>query len=188
MRIFVALDISAEIRERLIAYMEKMRRHAPQSPWVRPESLHVTLKFIGETSDARVRQVKEALAQIRLAAFPVEFKDVGFFPDHASGRVFWAGVHGGHGLQQLAERTDEAMESLGIEREKRAYHPHLSLARSGSRNKARHSLKELKQALNPEEHPVFGTMTAREFFLYQSELLRGGARYTKLERFPLEQA
>jgi 2'-5' RNA ligase len=187
MRIFVGLAIPEEIRARLAEYMQRVRSHAPDAPWVKPESLHVTLKFIGESNDARVQQVKDALARIRAVPFTVEFKDVGFFPNHKSGRVFWAGVHGGAELPQLASQVDQELETLGIEREKRDYHPHLTLARSGSRSASHNALKQLPQGINPEEHPHFGTMTAREFFLYKSELLRSGARYTKIERFPFEQ-
>lgn len=187
MRIFIALDIPDEIRARLREYIERVRHLDPQAPWVKPESLHVTLKFVGETSDARLQQMKEALNKIKGKPFQVEFKDVGFFPSHNSGRVFWAGVHASEALAQLASRVDDELGKLGIEREKRAYHPHLTLARAGSRSGKNQTFKQLPRGINPDEHPHFGTMTAREFYLYKSELSRSGARYTKLERFPLEQ-
>ncbi|PYP84157.1 MAG: RNA 2',3'-cyclic phosphodiesterase [Candidatus Angelobacter sp. Gp1-AA117] len=185
MRIFVALDIPEEIRTRLGEYIERVRHLAPDAPWVKPESLHVTLKFIGEAKDARVEEVKNVLKQIKAQPFDVTFPDVGFFPNHNSGRVFWAGVDGGEALPELAGSIDQALEKIGIEAEKRAYHPHLTLARAGTRSGAYQVFKQLPRGIDPEEHPQFGTMTAREFFLYKSELLRGGARYTKLERFPL---
>src|SRR5947209_11120710 len=186
MRIFVALDIPEEIRERLREYIERVRPLAPDAPWVRPESLHVTLKFIGEAKDALVEEVKGVLKQIKAQPFAVEFKDVGFFPSHKSGRVFWAGVQGGEALPKLASGIDQALQKIGIEAENRAYHPHLTLARAGTRSGAYQTFKQLPQGIKPEDHPHFGTMTAQEFFLYQSELMRGGARYTKLERFPLD--
>src|SRR5947199_6922437 len=101
MRIFVALDIPDEIRTRLREYMDRVRPLAPDAPWVRPESLHVTLKFIGDAKDARVEEIKNTLRQIKAQPFDVEFSDVGFFPNHKSGRVCWAGVHGGDALPNL---------------------------------------------------------------------------------------
>jgi 2'-5' RNA ligase len=187
MRIFIALDIPEEIRARLREYIERVRSLSPDAPWVRPESLHVTLKFIGEATDARVAEVKNVLKQIKAQPFAVKFADVGFFPNHTSGRVFWAGVDGGEALPKLAGSIDQALQKIGIEAEKRAYHPHLTLARAGTKSGAYQVFKQLPRGINQEEHPQFGTMTAQEFFLYKSELSRGGAKYTKLERFPLAQ-
>lgn len=180
MRIFIALDIPAEIRKRMSEYMERARSYAPDARWARVEGLHVTLKFVGEASDALVQQIKSALATIKATPFDVKFEGVGFFPNPKAARVFWIGVDGGEPLAQLAGTVDAALEKLGITREEKAYHPHLTLARASS-----HPLRELVPLLN-DPPPQFGTMTAQEFFLYQSQPQKGGSKYTKLERFRLE--
>jgi 2'-5' RNA ligase len=180
MRIFIALDIPADIRKCMSEYMERARSFAPEARWARVEGLHVTLKFVGETSDALVQQIKTALSTIKAAPFEVSFESVGFFPNAKAARVFWIGVNGGEPLTQLAATVDAALEKLGIAREGKAYHPHLTLARASS-----HPLRELAPLLN-EPPPQFGTMTAREFFLYQSQPQKGGSKYTKLERLRLE--
>ena len=180
MRIFIALDIPAEIRARLTEYMERARALAPEARWARVEGLHVTLKFVGQVSDATVEQIKTALASIKTAPFTVRFEGIGFFPNPKAARVFWAGVDGGNELPRLALAIDAAWEKLGVECETKPYHPHLTLARTSAR-----SLREL-QPLLADTPPQFGTMTAREFFLYQSQPQKGGSRYTKLERFRLE--
>ena len=178
MRIFIALDIPAEIRARLTDYMERARLLAPEARWARVEGLHVTLKFIGHVDDAAVEKIKTALRSIKTVPLEVKFAGVGFFPNPNAGRVFWAGVDGGENLPRLASTIDAAMEKLGIPRETKPYHPHLTLARTSSR-----PLRGLKPLL--DEPPQFGTMTAREFFLYQSQPQKGGSKYTKLERFEL---
>lgn len=178
MRLFIALDIPAEVRAALTSYMERARLLAPEARWARVEGLHVTLKFIGHVDDAAVGKIKTALALVKTSPFEVKFTGVGFFPNPNAGRVFWAGVEGGDSLPQLASTIDAAMEKLGIPRETKAYHPHLTLARTSSR-----PLRGLKPLL--DEPPQFGTMTAREFFLYQSQPQKGGSKYTKLERFEL---
>lgn len=180
MRIFIALDIPAEIRKRMSEYMERARSFAPDARWARVEGLHVTLKFVGEAGDALVQQIKNALATIKTTPFEVKFEGVGFFPNPKAARVFWIGVNGGELLAQFAATVDAALEKLGIAREEKAYHPHLTLARASS-----HPLRELVPLLNGAQ-PQFGTMTAQEFFLYQSQPQRGGSKYTKLERFRLE--
>lgn len=185
MRIFIALDIPAEIRARMVGYVERVRALAPKARWARPEGLHVTLKFIGETPEERVQQIKSALSTIRAEPVAVKFSGAGFFPGAKSPRVLWLGVDGGEVLPRLAETIDDCVAKLGVPREDRAYHPHLTLARTGAASGSQHQLRPLASIVQSEAAPEFGTMTAREFFLYRSQPQRGGSMYTKLEKFAL---
>jgi 2'-5' RNA ligase len=180
MRIFIALDIPPEVRARLTEYAASAHMLAPAARWSPVENLHVTLKFVGEASDAVVERMKSALADVKAAPFEVRFEGVGFFPSPKGARIFWAGVEGGEALSRLASAVDAATEKLGVAREEKAYRPHLTLARAGA-----YPLRELQPLLSGPK-PRFGTMTAREFFLYRSQPQRGGSKYTKLERFELE--
>ncbi len=192
MRLFVALDIDAEIRERIASFLEEVRGLAPDVRWARPEALHITLKFIGEMQEARLDEVHAALGQIRSEATAIRFRGTGFFPTAKSARVYWAGVEADGRLAALAGALESALEPLGVEREQRAFSPHLTLARTGSgrpsrgredrRNPTFRQLQEKLTAMPPAD---FGTMTPREFFLYQSKLSPKGAEYTKLAAFPL---
>ena len=179
MRLFIALDIPVEVRARLAEYMERARLLAPKARWARVEGLHVTLKFIGHVDDAAVGKIKAALAPIKAVPFEVKFTGLGFFPNANAARLFWAGVDGGDNLPHLASTIDSALEKLGFPCETGPYHPHLTLARTSSR-----PLRELQPLLD-DLPPQFGTMTAREFFLYQSQPQRGGSIYTRLGRFGL---
>src|SRR5262249_15016789 len=151
MRIFIALDIPQEVRARMRDYMERARSYAPQARWARVEGLHVTLKFVGEAGDGLVQQIKTALAGVKATPFVVKFESVGFFPSAKAARVFWIGVSGGEALPWLAAAIDQEMEKLGIAREEKDYHPHLTLARASS-----HPLRELAPLL--DHPPQFGTM------------------------------
>jgi 2'-5' RNA ligase len=182
MRIFIALDIPGEIRARLAEYVERLRQYAPEARWARVEGLHLTLKFVGEVKDPKLNEIKHALASVKTSRFDVTFAKAGFFPTPRSPRVFWAGVEAGEELPRLASAIEQELESLGIAQEARAYSPHLTLAREGSIPR---SLKGLAPLLEREPPPQFGTMTAREFWLYRSDLSPGGSKYTKLERFAL---
>ena len=194
MRIFIALDIDETIRERIRTFMEGVRGFAPDAGWVRAESLHLTLKFIGEKPPEAVEAIKTVLMGIQAIPFEVAFGGYGFFPSPKAARVFWVGIQSGPRLSELATVVDEATYALGIPREEHVFTPHLTLARrrggSGSPrqrkgNGPNSSFQQLQEKLSALPTPEFGTMTAREFFLYESQLSRGGARYTKLERFGL---
>jgi 2'-5' RNA ligase len=183
MRLFVALDIPGEIRKRLAEYMERVRSYAGDARWARVEGLHITLKFIGEVKDPKPEEIKKVLSAVKAPGFEVSFRNIGFFPTPKSPRVFWVGVESGDELAGLASEIDRTTEKLGITREERAFSAHLTLARAGTRDPQ--SLKGLAPLLTTEAAPQFGTMTAREFWLYQSQPGPGGSKYTKLQRYGL---
>lgn len=195
MRLFVGLDIDKSIRQRVERFMEGVREFAPDARWVRPESLHVTLKFIGEKPPNAVGEIKDVLFGIRADGTEIAFRGYGFFPTAKSARVFWLGIDSGPQLTRLASAVDLGLHPLGIEKEDHPFSPHLTLARgsggSGSPrrekgDRASRGFQRLQEKLAGLAQPEFGTMTSREFFLYQSQLSPGGSRYTKLERFALQ--
>lgn len=194
MRLFIALDIDDGIRERIRRFVEGVSGFASEARWVRPESMHVTLKFIGEKPADAVEEIKHAVSVVKGESFEISFRGSGFFPTTKSARVFWVGIQAGLQLASLATAIDQATAALGIPKEDHPYSPHLTLARGGGRSGApgrqkedrpNRGLQKLQEKLAALPSPEFGTMTAREFFLYESQLMRGGARYTKIERFVL---
>jgi len=195
MRIFVALDLDSAIRERIQKFVEEVRTTAPDARWISGEALHVTLKFIGEQPDAAIAQIEAALRSIQARLFQVSFSDTGFFPTPRAARVFWIGIEGEEGLTRLAETIDESLGIIGIPKEDRAYSPHLTLARarggSGAPrrrkdDKANRQFAKLQELLTTHPVPDFGTMTAREFFLFRSQLSSKGSQYTNIARFELQ--
>jgi 2'-5' RNA ligase len=194
MRLFVALGIDEVIRERIRGFANALRALAPNVRWVSPESLHITLKFIGEQPETKVSAIEGALAKVAAPSMPISFRGCGFFPNAKSSRVFWIGVEAGVQLTQLARQVEEALVPLGIEKERRGFSPHLTLARAagGSGAPGRQkgdspnlSFAAVQKRLAEIPSPEFGTMTAREFFLYQSHLSSQGSRYSKMAGFAL---
>jgi len=190
MRLFVALDLDPEIRRRIAEFRDRMRALAPDVRWVSPETFHVTLQFLGETT--KQDEIRAALAEIKAGVIALAFRGSGFFPAPKAPRVFWVGIEADEHLQQLATRIGEALHPLGFEREAGPYRPHLTLARAGS-GRPRHApgdrissgLLALRVRLESQPAPEFGTMTAREFCLYESKLSPAGPSYTRLARYPL---
>ncbi len=193
MRIFIALDIDEAIRHRIARFMDGVRGFAPDARWVRAESLHITLKFIGETAPENVDQIKQALKAVEAHTIEMNIRGSGFFPGAKSPRIFWLGIEAGPPLAALASTVDDRVASLGIAKQDHPFSPHLTLARGGGgsgspRSKMdgfKRSFQRLEEKLAALPVPEFGTMTAREFFLYQSHLSRGGSRYEKLAGFTL---
>jgi 2'-5' RNA ligase len=195
MRLFVALDLEDEIRQRIGAFVNELRKVAADVRWAGAESLHVTLKFIGEQADERVGQFESALSTVSGPAFQISFRQCGFFPNAKSARVFWVGIEAGPQLAQLAADVETVLAPLGIEKEKRPFSPHLTLARSrGGSGAPGHSREDrpnrsfaaVQAHMSNSATPEFGTMTAREFFLYRSQLSSQGSKYTKIARFALD--
>ena len=195
MRLFIALDIDDAIRERITRFVEGVAGFAPDARWMKPESLHVTLKFIGEQPEAAVEPIKNALRTIAIEPAEIHFRGCGFFPTAKSARVFWIGIDAGPELAALSAAIDAKTAALGIPKEARAFSPHLTLARgsggSGSPRRMKadapnRTFQRLQEKLSARPAPEFGTMTPREFFLYQSHLSPKGSKYTQLAGFDLK--
>jgi 2'-5' RNA ligase len=181
MRAFIAIDLPGPLRAALADAQHSFRDAGHDVRWTRPEGIHLTLKFLGEISDAQTKQVVEALAQIGpFEPFSVEVKGFGFFPQAQRPRVFWAGVEAPPALAELAARVESTMEKIGFAREDRAFSPHLTLARV----QVPRPQPALVSAVTEQATASFGKFEASEFFLFESKLSPQGAQYRKVMRFP----
>jgi RNA 2',3'-cyclic 3'-phosphodiesterase len=179
MRLFTGLDLPHEIVGRLEQLLARLKP-AARINWSPPANLHVTTKFIGEWPEERLDELKTSLASIpSRPPIDAHIHGLGFFPNPKSPRNFWCGIDA-PGLAELASDTDAAAAELGIATEKRAYSPHLTLARI----KERLDLRPLHHRISEEDFE-FGRFQARSFFLYRSQLKPTGSVYTKLAEFPL---
>lgn len=201
MRIFIGIDLDQEIRSKIVRFLEGVSGFAPEARWVHPESLHITLKFIGEQKPEQVAAIGQRLRQIESFACEIHVAGTGFFPTAKAPRVFWIGIHAGPALAELAKKIDTTVGELGIPCEERAFSPHLTLARAGAHgqrssgdprwrrgDKPNSVFAILQKRIATMGEIEFGTMTADKFILYQSQLSPGGSKYTKLERFPMRPA
>jgi 2'-5' RNA ligase len=181
LRLFVGMALPADINSRLDDFVQRLKPLA-QIRWSPAANFHVTTKFIGAWPQDRLDEMRNALATFEHGdPLKIAVRGLGFFPDVKRPHVFWAGIDGGEPLTLLASRTDEACSKLGVEREKRAYSPHLTLARIDSPG----GLAPLHDALSKLPSAEFGEFDAGAFHLYLSQPGRGGSTYTSLAEFPL---
>ena len=122
MRVFIAVDLPKEIRKTLADVQHELRPMSNSVRWVSPESIHITLKFIGEMPEKRLEDIDAALTGFTWKPFTITVRGVGFFPGNRSPRVFWAGMEAPT-MKDMAEELDTRMERLGFDKEKRAFRP-----------------------------------------------------------------
>jgi RNA 2',3'-cyclic 3'-phosphodiesterase len=181
MRLFTGLDLPAYVVHALDELVDQLRP-AARIKWSAPANLHITTRFIGEWPEERLPDLRAALSGLPShPTIPIHIRNLGFFPNPRSPRVFWAGVEASSDLPALASDTDRVLEPLGLKPEGRPFSPHLTLARI----KEPVPLQKLRDAIAALPSLDFGSFTADRFFLYQSRLSPAGSVYTKLAEFPL---
>ena len=182
MRLFVALHLPEEIKERLALIQDRLRLAQADVSWVRSGSLHITLKFLGEVDPRRLDRVRLALTEAAQGVVPFSLvvAGVGTFGGRIP-RVVWAGVQAGSKpLAGLAARVDDSLGGVGFPKEKRGFTAHFTLGRVRSPR----NVESLLVALRLASEEIFGTMSAEGYSLMQSELTPSGAIHTELDRYP----
>lgn len=185
MRLFVAIPLPEAIRDKLVALHDAAIPHAN---WVKPETFHLTLKFLGDGIDeGRLPAIQAALAEVHSPAFTVQVQGVGRFPASMkqAARVLWAGVSQPPELLTLYNAVEAAMTApqpgLGFLHERHPYSPHLTLARL----KSEKTDPSVEAFLTRHAEFEGGTFEANTFHLYSSQLTPEGSRYTVLDSFYL---
>jgi 2'-5' RNA ligase len=185
MRLFVAVEIPAAVRDNLVALIDELRAADDSSSkcrarWVRPENLHVTLKFIGNVDAGKQEAIRAALTEVRCGnEVELRFRRLGFFPNDKRPRVLWVGIDPSPNLKPLANEIDTSMGKLGIPRETREFAPHLTLARFDPPGIS----ETLRAAAQKDSVHEFGALRAVEFHLIESKTRPTGAKYTRLSSF-----
>jgi RNA 2',3'-cyclic 3'-phosphodiesterase len=179
-RLFVAVELPDAVRDVIAGGLGRLKRDQPSARWVRPEGMHLTLKFLGERPEGFVAEFDPAAAAA-LAALPatsVRLGGGGFFPNDHRPRVAWVGGEAG-GLESWARAVDDAAASLGVERESRTYAPHLTLARL-ERPWGVQAVQHFRVEVGKWRLPEF---EAHEAVLFRSELTPAGPVHTAVRRW-----
>ena len=187
LRLFIAVELSQEVREQLGRLIGELKKHGCKSTrWVNPENLHLTLKFLGDTSPATLPVLKQTIqaACKAIPAFQATARGTGMFPSTQQPRILWAGLESGTALGNLVSALDSGLVKLDYKKENRPFSPHLTLARIACPENTPAFEMTLK-TLSAVKEKEFGSIIVRRITLFQSTLAPGGSIYTPLERFQL---
>jgi len=174
-RLFVAIRPPEHIRDLLIDAMDD----SADFRWQDDEQLHLTLRFVGEVERPVAEDLADALGRLRSPGFDLRIKNVGRFDQRNSGAL-WAGVEPKEPLAALAAKVERVCLAVGLEPERRAYHPHITLARwKGHRSREAEDFIARNRALGSDP------FTVESFTLFESRLSRHGAHYEAIADYPL---
>lgn len=174
-KVFFGLEIPAEIKDRLL----QVRAELAGASWQTVEQMHLTLLFLGNMEKERLLAVCEAARDISLATFEVNVASLGYFGQPHAAKHLWAGVQPQAPVISLHSAIKSQMERLAIETERRAYCPHITLARF------KPALGSVECLLAEHSETLFGSFQVDQFVLFETQQCSGGSVYTVLERFPV---
>jgi 2'-5' RNA ligase len=184
-RVFIAVELPATLRARIINHVDSLRSVVPEvrASWARKDNLHLTLKFLGDTSVARIETLSQVAqrAANTVAPFEIAVEGCGSFPPRGQPRVIWIGIDDPSGkLTKLQQALEQECDASGFARAPRPFHPHLTIARipkpQGSRQLA---------AMHQEIGFNRETISVSELVVIRSELLSEGSRHTVISRHSL---
>jgi 2'-5' RNA ligase len=184
-RTFVAVPISETLRRAAVACVDRFRATGADVKWVAPENLHVTVKFLGDVDATKIHEVCRTIEESvsDLACFDLQIQGAGAFPDIKRPRTIWLGAgEGANAITELAKRLERGLEAIGYPRERRRFHPHVTLGR------ARHAgpaLADLAESLRDSADIEIGRCRISEVVTFASQLGRDGPTYEALARAQL---
>lgn len=189
-RAFVAIELPGSVRRELgrIQGSLKGKGVADHVRWVKPEGIHLTLKFLGNVPASTITEIVHAVTQGSegVKPFAIRFAGLGCFPSSSRPSVIWVGVEGDTGtLARLQTAVEDRLSVLGYPKEKRSYTPHLTLGRV-ARDLAASERRHLGDMIAEQNVGSLGEMQVCDVCLIRSELSPSGARYTRLAAATLE--
>jgi 2'-5' RNA ligase len=185
MRTFIAINLDPEIKRNLTQLIDELKTRCAESRsirWVRPEGMHLTIKFLGEIGEDKIPLIESALKRIseKYSSFSLKIKGTGYFPPKSKApRVFWVGIEEEGILQKLQLQVEEEMERLEFPKEQRKFHPHLTLGRV----KIPSHLKGILDLLETYKEKILGEMEVQKMTFFRSVLKPTGAEYSVLSEF-----
>ncbi|MFH5885577.1 RNA 2',3'-cyclic phosphodiesterase [Halalkalibaculum sp. DA3122] len=177
MRLFIAIDLPDWVAARL----SELQDHGLDIRWTTPETMHLTLRFVGDMEDTAEReQLIENLYEIRVPAFEMSINELGYFPPRKHPKIIWAGIQENRTLLNLQEMVEQACRTAGVEPEDRTFIPHVTIGRVGGESR-----KEVHSFFNRNKKIQIEGIPVDKFILYQSKLRPEGAQHIPVEYFAL---
>ena len=188
-RAFIAIELPDEVKNDLSGLLSSLKPGREKAvKWVNPNSIHLTLKFLGNIPEERMVDITQVITQASSLTYPfnLELKELGAFPNLKSPRVVWVGIGGDiPSITNLQRQIDQSLIPLGFSPEKRDFSPHLTLGRV--RDKATHKERsELGGAIESLRIPRSSSFGADRINLMQSTLTKNGAVYNQIATVVLD--
>lgn len=182
-RMFIAIELPSDIQQRIATVVLDAASVGSRVKWVETNNLHLTLKFLGGVEETMLSDVQNALTDVATQSqqFTMVMRGVGGFPNFKRPRVLWVGVDAPQALLDLQSRIENAFQQLGFERERRAFHPHITIGRV----KAPQGISAVVQRLSKYENEMFGELHVQQITLMRSDLTPQGPIYTPLSHHQL---
>ncbi|MDP3786189.1 MAG: RNA 2',3'-cyclic phosphodiesterase [Candidatus Omnitrophota bacterium] len=178
-RAFIAIELNEGIHSELASLQSVLKKSNADVKWVAPESIHLTLKFLGNIDTQKINEIEKILHEIAAGVEPfvLTLKGIGAFPKLDYPRVIWVEVESGAPQsEQLARSIEERLEGIGIPREDREFHAHITLGRVKSLN----NKDKLKETIEATKFEAKSVVDVNHLTLFESQLTRDGSIYTPL--------
>ncbi|RKY88617.1 RNA 2',3'-cyclic phosphodiesterase [candidate division KSB1 bacterium] len=181
-RCFIAIDLPGSLKKKIGEIQAKLKGSGADVKWVKPDNIHLTLKFLGEITPEKVEEVKASLDGISVKKMEISARNVGAFPSLKRPRVIWVGIEKGlEKLKDFSNIIEKEMQKIGFEKEKRSFKPHLTIGRVKSQRNIGNLVKEIGLIEEFETEPFI----PEEFILMRSDLKPSGAEYTPIKKYRL---
>jgi 2'-5' RNA ligase len=175
-RTFLAIPLPQQLKDSIAAIQRNLKAQIPAARWTRPENLHLTLHFFGETTQETLEKIKVSVLSVKRCQrpFPVEVKGLGAFPNLHRPRIIWLDLEPKDQLRQLHGNCNRALRLAGVATESRPYSPHLTISR------LRQPQPDLTDLFNAVGHTRVGQLPVDKLVLFESRLHADGAEHVPL--------
>jgi 2'-5' RNA ligase len=185
MRCFIAIPLPTDTHQELSKIQSQLKETEADVGWVRSDNIHLTLKFLGEVEETKIKTISQELKKLisKHTCFETMLGKLGTFPTLSNPRVIWIGVSKNEDkINKLQQNIEEILEPLGFAKETRFFHSHLTLGRVRSKKNIQKLIEKIKILPFPQFKPI----TVDRIILFQSILKPTGAEYTALNEFQLK--
>jgi RNA 2',3'-cyclic 3'-phosphodiesterase len=182
MRIFIGIKLDERVQGEIESFLKPFKKISSPIRWVKPANIHVTLKFIGEVSEEKYKQIEKRLNEtdFNSVLFTLCLNGCGKFGRGNSLNIFWIGITPNDILTGVYNKIENALGKIGIEKENRPFKPHITVGR----NKKDFNFKSFFQLIEERSHEPISELNVDHFQIFKSQLRPEGPVYTKLKEIP----
>jgi RNA 2',3'-cyclic 3'-phosphodiesterase len=189
-RIFIAIPIPKAVQRSCVRLISTLKNEIKTGVrWEVGEKIHITLRFLGDTSKTSLPDIIESLNHLSHNHTPLQLQlsDIGVFPNWQSPNVLWLGIHNNEALDRLQSDLEHRLLGLGYLKDKKEFHPHLTLGRV-NRNCTPGVIRQIQTTCQNINHPTYPDFQTRHVVLFQSTLQRSGSIYQALHTVDLNKS